>query len=430
MTEKTKVNARSSAVEAMSKDWPMLNALMGGTRTMREAGKAFLPQFPAESEEKYQRRLSVSVLHPVFQRTVQVMAARPFVQPMTFDPEVLPASIAMLAENCDRNRSSLDEYFADRFVECLAKGITGVLVDHTEQNARTVEEQKRLGARPYFCTYPAESILGFREEGGRLSQIRLLEHHTEPDGDFGEKVIEQVRVLEPGSWKIYRKTEKDEWVVFDEGITTIDFVPFVFLYGFKKGFGIGVSPLLELAYQNVEHWQSCSDQQNILHVARVPVLLLKCLGNDTVKVSSDSALETENKDADARWIEHSGVAIGAGNASILALEDRMQQSGAELLVKRPGNTTATQVLSENESNESLLQRIVEEFENGVSRCLEFAALWTGNKFTPNVGISKYFSINPDPSDMNNILSAFAAGIVTKDMVLKEMTRRGLIVSDA
>jgi len=30
-------------------------------------------------------------------------------------------------------------------------------------------------------------------------------------------------------------------------------------------------PLLDLAWLNVEHWQSASDQSNILHVARVPI---------------------------------------------------------------------------------------------------------------------------------------------------------------
>lgn len=35
----------------------------------------------------------------------------------------------------------------------------------------------------------------------------------------------------------------------------------------------GKPPLIELAHLNVKHWQSQSDQDNILHVIRVPILV-------------------------------------------------------------------------------------------------------------------------------------------------------------
>jgi hypothetical protein len=37
---------------------------------------------------------------------------------------------------------------------------------------------------------------------------------------------------------------------------------------------MGISPLRDLAYLNVKHWQSQSDQDTILHVARVPILAI------------------------------------------------------------------------------------------------------------------------------------------------------------
>jgi hypothetical protein len=88
-----------------------------------------------------------------------------------------------------------------------------------------------------------------------------------------------VRVLEPGTWTVYRKVRGEDgvdvWVIADEGVTTIGVIPFIPVYGLRKDFMIGSAPMIELAHANVEHWQSKSDQQTILHVARVPMLFAK-----------------------------------------------------------------------------------------------------------------------------------------------------------
>jgi hypothetical protein len=55
------------------------------------------------------------------------------------------------------------------------------------------------------------------------------------------------------------------------------YIPFVPLYGWRR-LHVGISPLRDLAYLNVKHWQSQSDQDTILHVARVPILAL--IGGD------------------------------------------------------------------------------------------------------------------------------------------------------
>jgi hypothetical protein len=39
--------------------------------------------------------------------------------------------------------------------------------------------------------------------------------------------VEQVRVLEPGRWATYRQNEKKDWVLFNEGTTSLNSIPFV-----------------------------------------------------------------------------------------------------------------------------------------------------------------------------------------------------------
>ncbi|MGR5448171.1 DUF4055 domain-containing protein, partial [Vibrio jasicida] len=83
----------------------------------------------------------------------------------------------------------------------------------------------------------------------------------------------------------------------------------------------GVPPLAELAYMNVEHWQSKSDQQTILHVARVPILFAKMLGDNKITVGGAAVVKCEDENGDLKYVEHGGAAIEAGRLSLLDLED-------------------------------------------------------------------------------------------------------------
>ena len=186
-----------------------------------------------------------------------------------------------------------------------------------------------------------------------------MEIVEEPIGEYEIKQVQQVRLLQIGKWTTYRKNDKDEWVEHETGVFTdakgnlLSVIPFRFFYGIKKSFGVGQSPLIGLAYQNIEHWQSSSDQQNILHVARVPILFSKGFDeNDTITASANTRLNSSSTDADVKWVEHSGAAIGAGAESIEALEERMRQSGAELLVKKDIASTATEVRGDKDANKS------------------------------------------------------------------------------
>ena len=64
------------------------------------------------------------------------------------------------------------------------------------------------------------AIVGWRvaRDGAmwRLTQLRLMETATEADGAYGEREVEQIRVLEPGRWEVHRKNSKGEWAMVEE----------------------------------------------------------------------------------------------------------------------------------------------------------------------------------------------------------------------
>ncbi len=429
------IRATSATVDSMSTDWPMIDALMDGTSAMRAGGKAFLPKWPKESDEAYKERLGTAVLHPVFKRTVLVNASRPFSKPITLS-ETTPARILEWASDIDMQGSSLGAFALPLFAACLAKGLHGVLVDFPKaEGLRTQAEEKAAGVRPYCVQYPANSILGWKTvkatKGLRLSQLRLLEFVDVDDGNYGTKKIEQVRLLEPGTWSTYRKNEQNPeiWDEFESGTTSLTFVPFVFFYGTRKGFGIGNSPLLDLAYQNVEHWQSASDQQTILHVARVPILFVKSVGDTaTIAVGAGSAIQSDNEKAEVKYVEHSGAAIGAGAESLEALEDRMRATGAELISLDAGFATATEVSSDSEASKSLLQQVCENFKESLEQCLDYMASYVKEKATSEVTLYTDFGIATS-TDPGTLGSAASGGTISKQTHFEELQRRDVVSAD-
>lgn len=431
------VRKTSAAVDAMLADLPMLDALLAGTSAMRVAGKTFLPQWPNEKEDSYKARLATATLHPVFKRTAIVMAAKPLSRAITFKD--VPDSVQELFPKIDDEGNTLHSFVADLMLDAIGRGASGVLVDYPKKprSIRTRAQEKAFGGRPYFVRYPPGTVLGWRTEkrAGKamLTQLRLLEYVSEEDGSYGEKIVEQVRVLTPGAWEVWRKVENkdDEWFLFDEGTTSLKQIPFVFFYGTRTGFGTGESPLIELAWQNVEHWQSASDQQTILHVARVPILFMKGFGEkDKLTVGASSAIKTSNKDAEVKWVEHTGAAIESGRKELLDLEERMRATGAEMLVRRPGKVLAAQVNSEDDSQKCVLQRVVEIAEASLNECLALIGAWTGQAKTGELSLYKDFGVRTmAEATAQLLLDMNVAGKLSNETLFEELQRRDVISPD-
>ena len=73
---------------------------------------------------------------------------------------------------------------------------------------------------------------------------------------------------------------------------------------------VGELPLLDLAWLNIAHWQSSSDQRHVLTVARFPMLAGSGVPENTnVVVGPDRMLTTPNADGKFYYVEHTGAAI-------------------------------------------------------------------------------------------------------------------------
>jgi hypothetical protein len=431
------VRKTSVAVDKMAEDWGLVDAVMGGTKAMRAAGKSYLPQWTSEDPDSYKTRLATATFFPAYARTISVLTGKPFSKELTYGADI-PTGIKELLDDVDLQGRNLHAFAADLAAEAMAYGLCGILVDcPPNPGAKTLADEQKAGIRPYFVHVHHNAILGWKTEksGGalRLSQLRLLESVEEQDGDFGTKIIPQVRVLEPGKWSTWRKTkpeDDDSWAGHEEGVTTLNVIPFIPVYGRRDDLMIGCAPMIELAHAKVEHWQSKSDQQTILHVARVPILFTKDIGDAVITVGGGSFIKASSKDADVKYVEHSGAAIEAGRVSLHDLEDRMRQTGAELLVIKPGHATQVQVMAENEQGMCDLQRIVEGMEDSLDQGLDLMAQWMRQAKGGHVTIYKDFGAATLAEASATLLFEMqSAGSLSFETLLSELKRRGILSPD-
>lgn len=428
--------AVSDAIKAMRAEWAITEPLMGGTLAMRKAGQALLPKHPAEEDDAYATRLGVATLFPAYSETVVSMTDRVFAEPIQLGDDI-PDELKEFASDIDRQGNDLSAWGVNWFRVGLSYGLSHALVEYPKADGvRTKAEEDAAGLRPYVVMIHPMQVLGWRDDGTKLTQFRYLETVTEDDGDFGVKIIEQVRVLEPGTWKIYRKT-KDGHSIHDEGVTSLNVIPLVTFYTKRVGLMCAKPLMMELAHLNIKHWQSQSDQDNILHVARVPMLAV--IGPTQNHDSNGNLLPFQlvvgtgaatvlPMNADMKFVEHGGKAIEAGRQSLLDLIDEMRMAGAKLLRKdQSGTKTATQAQEDASQETSPLMRMAHHFADCIAQIFQLMANYRNLPEGGHVEIKGNFDIDHAPeTSIPSLVNMANSSLLSHETLFSEMQRRGVI----
>jgi hypothetical protein len=424
--------------------WKMADALMGGTETMREARTDYLPQEPDESSQAYEVRLGRTVLFNAFRRTVTYLGSQVFSSPVILGSDV-PGKTREYAENIDQKGNNLTVFCKKWFTNGITDGVGAILVEYPRVDkaiVKTKADENRLGLRPYWVIIKAKDIIGWRTEvvngKERLIQVRIRETIRVPDGLFGLKTVLRVRVLEPGKYQLWEYQEgpdvKTGWVIIEaDTMEPLKEIPLVlFKPGEELTFITADPPLEDLAYLNVAHWQSSSDQRNILHYARVPILFGKLIGEegkepDQIPIAPTRMIVSRHEGADLKFVEHSGAAIESGRQDLADLEDKMSLYGLQLLMPRTGDITATDRALSSAENDSTLKSWALMFQDAVEQALYFTAQLIGLK--GDVGgeatVHSEFRLM-ESADADVLLRAAIAKVIPIRVAIEEFIRRGMI----
>ncbi len=456
--------------QLLSPFWQMIRDIRAGTAAMRDAGRIYLPQMPAEGETTYLNRLKMSVFTNFYKKIVGTLVGKPLKDPVVLEDDV-PEAIRDYMDNVDLLGTDLNVFSRNVLESAVDDGVTHILVDFPvtreeipgafPDGTLTREQERLLGVRPYAIHIKALDLIGWKyfvDSNGRkvLTQIRYKEtvKRPDPESEFLQIFVERVRVYDAASEgvaaqvRIFEKQPKpqgssqkveDEWVLIASHPLSLDFIPLVTMYTNRAGFLSGTPWLLDLGYLNIAHWQSDSDQRNIVHVARVPILFSQGLGSDeegpssfTLEVGSGTMVKGP-KGSDLKYVEHTGAGIAAGRTELQDLEERMQALGASVLVKTAtGSETATGDIIDKAEEESELGLVARELESTLENMLDLFAQWLklGQDSGGSVTVFKDFGISLGADkDLELLQKDRAAGDISRPTYWQAQQRRGVLPDD-
>ena len=409
---------RTRAVIDMMKGWEIMRAVTEGTEYLRENSEAFLPLEPREDYDAYLARVNRAVFSPFTQRLIRAATGLVLRKPISLigDP-YWTDTFKMDVDGCG---SDLDEY-ARRILMCsLTYGQSHILVDYpAPSGAVSLAEERQQNRRPYWIEVDPTNIYGWRLDResnyGNLIQVRIAEKAVLPDGDFGEKIYDQVRVIEPGRYRVFRKRETVEDLYEDDGggyagdmsspegakdyelAESGDFslgeIPLVSVYSGKVENLVSKPPLLDIAYLNLAHFQRQADLIHSLHVASQPMLVMEGYDDQTkdLAISVNYAMATQpgNK---VYYVEPASSAFDAQSAEIKELQMQMATLGISTLSQQKfvAESADARRLDRVDTN-SMLAMVSMELEQKLQKAFNLSAEYVGIE-PPEVKISRDFDI--------------------------------------
>jgi len=430
---------RTQAVLDMMKGWEILKAVTLGTEYLRENSETFLPIEPREDYSAYLARVNRAVFSPFTQRLVRAAAGLILRKPISLVGD--PYWTDIFAKDVDGCGSDLDEY-ARRLLLCsLTYGHCHTLVDFpAPTGARSLAEERELNRRPYWIEVDPDNIYGWRLDRevnyGNLIQVRIKEKAVVPDGEFGEKVYDQIRVIEPGQYRIYRQAEakKDmqggypypnafdatdatsDYELVESGDYSLGQIPLVTTYAGKTDTLTSKPPLLDIAYLNLAHFQRQADLIHSLHIASQPILVLEGWDDQTkdVTTSVNYAMATQpgNK---VYYVEPAANAFEAQSNEIRELQMQMATLGISTLSQQKfvAESADARRLDRVDTN-SMLSMVSLDLEQSLQKAFNLAADYVGIA-PPEVSISRDFDIDRlIGQDVTALTALFDQGVLGRD----------------
>ena len=412
----TRVQDPNTAWFAQEAHWILIEDLLQGTFGMRQKHRRYLPQEPRELDESYDNRLARSVCPPYYQRLERLLAGM-----LTRKPVRLVDTSDTIREqlfDVDLNGNDLNVWTYETARKMVRYGHVGTLVDAPAD-----------GGRPYWVTYTPRQILGWRTEANegkhQLTMLRLQEMASVPDGEYGEKLVQQVRVLTPGEYQIHQKDDKGDFRIVDEGRTSLSEIPFSIAYSNRIGFMESRPPLEDIAELNLKTYQIQSDLDNQLHISAVPMLAFYGFPSSAEEVSAGPgeaiAFPAEGR---AEYIEPGGTSFQFQFQRLEQLAGQINELGLSAVLGQKLTAETAEAKRINRSQgDSTMMVIAQNMQDMIDNCLQFHAEFIGQgEAAGSSHVNRDFmGTRLDPQEISSLLQLYTAGTITQETLLQQLS---------
>lgn len=444
-----------------------LSQLNAPKRGRNAAASPFLPQFPDELNEDYELRRKNAPLTNIYNDISKNLASKPFTKTLELD-EATGEDLKQIAENIDGQGNNLHVFAGETFKNGIDKGIDWILIDYqTVKIPATLADERAMGLRPYWVHIPCERLLAiysdFLNGVEIITHARIYEPVMQRSG-FKESQIERVRIFnrEPtiapnglvvsynaATWEVHElKTTEDDvakeqqaWVLIDSGDITIGIIPMV---SFKTGKRDGASwkitpPLKDLAYMQIEEFQQESNLKYVKELTAFPMLTGNGVSPPKEDEGTTAVLSVGPKrvlyapPSDGGSGSWSFIEPGASSLEFLrkdleGFRDQMRDLGMQPLAAASLTVITTSNISMKAHN--TVQAWALQLKDSLEQAWCITAKWLNQTVEPEVHVHTDFGVDfGADAELASLLTAEAAGIISKATIQDEFKRRGVLGDD-
>ena len=419
----TEINDPNNTWFHQEPHWILIEDLLGGTYQMRSKHRKYLMQEPRELDESYDNRLARSVCPPYFLRLERMLAGM-----LTRKPVRLNETGDAIREqlfDVDLQGNDLNVWTYETARKMIRYGHVGVLVDAPKTGN---------ASRPYWVTYTPRDILGWRTEmiDGEMqfTQLRLQEKVSEPDGLYGEKIVEQVRLLTPGNFEIHRKAKTGKFVKVDEGTMPVDKIPFSVAYSNRVNLLDSRPPMADIAELNLKAYQIQSDLDNQLHISAVPMLAFYGFPQNAEEVSAGPGEAIAfPADGRAEYIEPEGKSYDAQFRRLDRLESQINELGlAAVLGQKLSAETAEAKRIDRSQGDSTMMVVAQQMQDMIDNCLAFHGIYINAEAGSSFVNRDFLSQRLEPQEIQALLTLYTSGSISQKTLLDQLTE-GEVLGD-
>ena len=454
------VDSTNPVYDELTPLWTAVRDAAAGERAVKDKGEDYLPSLGGQDATEYAAFKARASFFNATGRTVDGLSGMVFRKP---PEQEFPEGMNAFMEDVTLGGMDFQGFAETLTEEVLVVGRTGILVDfpRVETGGFTQAEADRMNLRPFWSLYKTEAIIDWRvgQVGNKtvLTQVRLLETASEPEDEFTDREVEQIRVLDLDGellyrQRLYRRKELEgqrgksrmEWVQFGDDILPsmnskrLDFIPFIFTGPRDCTPHCCKPPLIDLADKNLDHYRMDADYKHSLHfIAAGSTRWVKGVSEDEINsgnfdsVGPTALLASTSAEAEFGISEPSGQGIPAQRLALQDAEQQMAVLGARMLSPDKKQAEAAETAAIHRQGEaSVLASLAMAVSIALTKALEIARDWTGLKGEVVVKLNTdYTAQGMSSADLIALTKALQDGGISQLSYIEALQRGEVLRAD-
>ena len=258
-------SARNGAVLEMMQRWRTININVGGTNLVRQHADEIIPREPKEPDDAYRRRIFHAVMPPFLQRLASQAAGT-----------ILRRGVHLEGGDEEYWKAWADDVTGEARLNSFAASCWSTRSMAGWPGRHSADEQpsawRRVGASCLiWCAFSR-----FALHGGEPSPRPWRPHEvvSEPKGAFGESLVDQIRVITPDGYQIWRSGtgngQQQNWDLYEAGQHTAGEIPLVAVYSNRVATLVSKPPLEECGNLAIAYCQRFTDYMHNVHCGALP----------------------------------------------------------------------------------------------------------------------------------------------------------------